>query len=376
LSGYNPAAGMAIDGSGNLYGTTSIGGGSSGLGTAFELSHSGSGWNLTALHVFNWNNSELAGDGADPHAAVVIGPDGSLYGTTCCGGLPASGGTVYKLTQANGAWKETILYRFSLGANGGNPQSAVTFDQSGNLYGTTPAGGRLNQGTVYKLSPGNGGQWRETVLWNFGTLSNDGLNPFGNVVLDRSGNIYGTAETGGAHRNGTVFELVPSGSGWTEKILYSFTGATDGGFPVAGLISDQAGNLYGATSLGGSGGGGTVFELTPSGSNWEFHVLYGLPGPGGQTGPFANVALDHTGNIYGTTYADGANRLGSVFKLAPSGGSWVYTDLHDFNGTDGEYPESNITVDSSGNLYGTTVGGGTGTGCNTTCGVAFEITAH
>jgi len=152
------------------------------------------------------------------------------------------------------------------------------------------------------------------------------------------------------------------------------TGGNDGGNPIAGLIPDHAGNLWGATSSGGSGGGGTIFELTPSGSGWEFHLIYSLSGYGGQGGPFANLAFDQAGNLYGTTSADGANHVGTVFKLTNSNGNWVYTDLHDFDGTDGEYPESSLTFDASGNLYGTTNAGGTGTGCNATCGVAFEIT--
>jgi len=370
-SGYNPPAGMIFDSAGNLYGTTSAGGGAIDFGTAFELSRSGSGWALSTLHAFDWNPNQQFSDGADPHAPLVFGPDGSLYGTTGSGGLPASGGTVFELTPSGDTWTETILYRFTGGADGGEPASAVTFNQSGNLYGTTSNGGKLRDGTVYELSPVNGG-WRETVIWNFGVFTSDGETPFSNVILQQ-GNLYGTTVFGGTG-NGTVFELVPAATTWREKVLYRFTGGNDGGNPIAGLIPDHAGNMWGATSSGGSGGGGTIFELTPSGSGWEFHLIYSLSGYGGQGGPFANLAFDQAGNLYGTTYADGANHVGTVFKLTNSNGNWVYTDLHDFDGTDGEYPESSLTFDASGTLYGTTNAGGTGTGCNATCGVAFEIT--
>jgi len=196
--------------------------------------------------------------------------------------------------------------------------------------------------------------------------------PFSNVVYYQ-GNLYGTTVFGGTG-HGTVYELVPAATTWHEKILYRFTGGNDGGNPTAGLTLDHAGNLWGATSFGGSDGGGTVFELTPSGSGWEFNLIYNFSGYGVQDGPYANLTIDQLGNVYGTTYSDGANRAGSVFKLTNSNGNWVYTDLHDFDGTDGEYPLGSLAIDRSGNLYGTTVDGGYGDGCTVDCGLAFEIT--
>jgi len=173
--------------------------------------------------------------------------------------------------------------------------------------------------------------------------------------------------------------LTPSGSGWTETVLYSFTGGTDGANPYAGLIFDQAGNLYGATGNAGADNGGTVFELTPSGGSWKFSLLYSFTGVHGQfaPGPIANLTFDSSGNLYGTTHGDGAFNFGSAFKLTPAGGSWNYTSLHDFTGgTDGGYPRSSILFDKNGNMYGTAAEGGTGnpTNCVGPCGVIFKIT--
>jgi uncharacterized repeat protein (TIGR03803 family) len=202
------------------------------------------------------------------------------------------------------------------------------------------------------------------------------------VIFDSAGNLYGTTYSGGANNCGTVYELSPSGSTWTETVLYSFQcgfGVPDGGAPVGGLIFDAAGNLYGTTNIGGTNNGGTVFELSPSGGgNWTFQVLYGLPYNGDfdfiYYGPTGSLAMDAAGNLYGTGLMDGASGSGNVFKLTPSNGSWIYTDLYDFRGPEGAYPWGDVVLDAHGNLYGTASAGGENQCNGNGCGVVWEVT--
>lgn len=190
---------------------------------------------------------------------------GNLYGTTQEGGAHASG-TVFELTPSQGGWTETVLYSF---AENYYPEAGLLIDRAGNLYGTTEGGGTSNGGTVFELTPQAGGGWKETLLHSF--AGGDGSNPCAGLILDAAGDLYGTTQGGGTHSYGTVFELIPAGGGkWTEKVLYNFTGPR-GAYPYAGLILDAAGNLYGTTFAGGMYSScpygtnycGTVFELTP-----------------------------------------------------------------------------------------------------------------
>lgn len=379
--GASPLAGLTMDAAGNFYGTTAAG--AAGNGTVFRLRHTGSDWILTSLYTFQGGD-----DGSIPGARVIIGPDGSLYGTTELGGAgcPQAGGcgTVFNLrvppnarAVGRGSWMETVLYRFANGRDGNDPDAGdLSFDQAGNIYGTTALGGYIGCssgcGTVYKLMP-SGGSWTETVLYAFtGSVNNDGDFPKAGVVLDNSGNLYGTTTDGGINNHGTVFKLTPSGDSWAESILYRFAGGNDGSNPQAGLIFDQAGNLYGGTVVGGFGSGGTVFELTAG--SWTFTLLAhlnGLPG----NGLAGSLIMDAAGNLYGTTYGDGGHAAGSVFRLSPSTHGWVYTSLHDFTaGSDGGFPQCSLIFDANGNLYGTTGAGGSSSNCQGGCGVVFEIT--
>jgi uncharacterized repeat protein (TIGR03803 family) len=222
----------------------------------------------------------------------------------------------------------------------------------GNLYGTTYYGGDSTQnGTIYELSP-SGSSWQENVLYSFAG-DEDGGNPIAGVTFDSSGNLYGTTSS-----SGTVFQLARTDSGWTKNTLHTFTGGGDGLDPFAGLILDPAGNLYGAASGGGGGDSGTVFELSPSMGNWTFATLYGGFTGGLGAGPRGSLVMDSAGNLYGTTNESGADQFGSVFKLSFANGGWTYTDLHDFNGSDGKYPVGGLVIDGAGNLYGTTTAGG------------------
>ncbi len=367
-----PSSGLTMDRAGNLYGTAS--GGGTGSGVVFKLSYKGSGWVLAPIYTFQGSVGG-GSDGAYPAGRVIIGPDGALYGTTAYGGV-AGGcggqgcGTVFKLApggnippNVSGGWTETILYRFTGGSDGAVPYLGdLIFDQAGNIFGTTTSGGSGNCGgvtcgVVFKLTP-TGGGWTETVLHAF-TGGNDGGQPYSGVIIDRSGNLYGTTFYGGPAGGcngqgcGTVFQLTQSGSGWSENVLYSFQGGDDGASPAAGVIFGHSGELYGSTFYGGYIEGGTVFVLAPSGGGWTETVLSSLAYYPYGGGPLASLTLDAAGNLYGTTNGAGEYGWGAVFKLTPGYPDWTYTILHNFLGRDGEVPISNVIFDASGNLYGT-----------------------
>jgi uncharacterized repeat protein (TIGR03803 family) len=375
--GSTPSSTMVMDQAGSLYGTTSYGGaqpGFAGFGIVFKLVQRNSAWLLTPFYTFQGGS-----DGAYPGASVVIGPNGILYGTTSLGGNPGCPagmgcGTVYQLQPRPRAcqsvlcpWTKTVLYRFTGGQDGANPAyGQLIFDHSGNIYGTTGGGGDLGSGVVYQLTRSSGG-WQESVLHSFDGTG-DGLEPQSGVVFDSQGNLYGTTVRGGAQGNGTVYELSPSQSGWGISKQYDI--ANEGSSLYAGVILDQLGNLYGATSSGGPGNGGTVFQLAPSGGQWSSTIIGRFSPLGGQgLGAFSSLAIDGAGNLYGTTETDGAHGFGSVFKLVLQNGSWVQTTLYDFaGGSDGCNPSGAVTVAPQGHLYGTAQGCGAG------YGVVWEIT--
>ncbi|MGA2370919.1 MAG: choice-of-anchor tandem repeat GloVer-containing protein [Candidatus Korobacteraceae bacterium] len=364
--------GLTMDAKGNLYGATYYGGG------IFKLSRGGSGWVLTTLYSFQGGD-----DGVLPEAGVIFGPSGILYGTTSAGGSQGCSGngcgTVFSLRPpptvckaVSCPWTETVLYRFTGALDGCTPNADLLLDRAGNLDGTAAACGSAGGGTVFQLNPSGGG-WTLNVLHSF-SWGTDGGAPSGGLLSDQSGNLYGVTQYGGSPYNGgIVYGLTPSGSGWTETVLHVFQGAPDGGCPLGGLIFDRSGNLDGTTSSRGPGGDGTVFELTPGGAGWTLSVLYSFVGSGGNgpcgPGSATNLVMDTSGNLYGTTESAGAYGNGNVFKLTPSNGSWVYTSIHDFSGHDGMYPTSNLILDATGNIYGTTIYGGA-----YGAGVIWEIT--
>jgi uncharacterized repeat protein (TIGR03803 family) len=374
--GWQPWGGLTIDRAGNLYGTTQYGG-TYGYGLIFKITKEGSNWVVTPLYSFP--NPAHGSDGAVPMARLTFGPDGSLYGTTSVGGT--GWGTVFNLKPPVGVcrssgcpWKETVLYRFTGGNDGGRPESPVAFDQAGNIYGTTVYGGSANDGVVFKLTR-SGSAWTEAVLHSF-TGSPDGAAPAGGVTFDAAGNVYGTATSGGGFDDGIVYRLTNSGSGWTEDILHSFDYNDDGAGPFGGVIFDNAGNLYGTTAHS-SDGNGTVFQLTPSGGSWNYSLLYQLTGEAPLAGPFGTLVMDAAGNLYGTTFYGGdvygvscEYGCGRVFELSPSSGGWNYRELYDFTQADaGKFPSDGVVLDTNGNLYGMGSGIGDFTG-----GGVFEIT--
>ena len=274
------------------------------------------------------------------------------------------------------SWTESVLYDFVGGNDGQTPGGGdLTFDQSGNIYGTTTNGGGgicpgQGCGTVYQLAHSGSG-WSERVLHAFNEVG-DGEEPYGGVALDAAGNLYGTTLVGGIHNKGVAYQVSPSGSGWTEQLLYIFDGASDGSGLFSTPVFDRAGNLYATTSSAGPSGGGSVFVMNQS-ENWSFNLLHPFSGEEEQ-GPLSGLLMDAAGNLYGTTYQEGTFDQGSVFKLTPNGGGgWTFTTLHNFcqGGppcTNGSNPQGILSIDASGNIYGTASQGGIYGG-----GVVFEI---
>lgn len=373
LDGALPPNGLSMDSSGTFYGTNTEGGRQGGYcprggcGTVFKMVHNQSGWVVTPLYNFLGGN-----DGLFPPTRVIPSQDGRLYGTTQYGGggpcqhHDGNGcGTVFELSPPAPLCRnsycfraETILYRFQGGVDGAYPDGELIFDQVGNLYGTASGGGNHacggGCGLVYKLSHSNG-TWTQSVLYTFAG-GEDGGYPQAHVTFDGFGNLYGTTMRGGSDDCGTVFEIMPSQSGWTKKTLYEFSCGDDGRYPVIGVTFDEVGNLYSATWDGGRNGGGTVFKLAPSGDNWIFTLVYSFSGTG-VSGPGGDMVF-RNGNLYGTTSGDGVNEFGNVFRLSPSGNDWTYTSLYDFRGgNDGAAPWSTLIFDSDGNMYGTTLNG-------------------
>jgi uncharacterized repeat protein (TIGR03803 family) len=399
-------SGLIFDQSGNLYGTTVLGG-ANGLGTVFKLTpSSGGSWTESVLYSF-CSLSNCA-DGSAPVAGVIFDGAGNLYGTTINGGSTSNSicngcGVVFKLIpNRDGSWTESVLYSFCslrLCVDGAEPASGVTFDQAGNLYGTTTIGGPSSAcglfgcGTVFKLTHGSGGSWTESVLHGFCSFTNcaDGKVTFAGVIFDGAGNLYGTTPDGGnlsqclGHGCGVVYELTPKADGsWKAEILHRFTGGRDGARPQDSLLFDGNGNLYGATAGGGNltrhceFGCGVVFELVPdSHGGWKEKVLHSFAGGGGSGFfPFASLVLDKAGNLYGTALFGGdlrlcsANGCGVVFELTPnSNGGWTETVLHRFLDHPGAEPGAGLILDAAGNVYGATSGDG-----STTFGSVFEIT--
>jgi uncharacterized repeat protein (TIGR03803 family) len=348
--GEGPDARLVRDSAGNLYGTT-FRGGANDLGTVFKVSASGT---ESVLHSFGAS----ASDGTYPQGGLIMDSAGNLYGTTTEGGaILDDPGTVYKISPSG---TETILYSFTLSSDGAGPHGDLIMDSAGDLYGTTDSGGvHDSDGTIFKISTSG----TETVLYSLGAIANDGVQPEAGLITDSAGNFYGTTMSGGANDRGTVFKIASG----TESVLYSFgASAADGTQAESDLIMDSAGNLYGTTPGGGANGDGTVYKISPSGTETILYS-FGANATDGQA-PFEGLLMDSAGNLYGTTEGGGAHSNGgTVFKISASG---METVLYSFgaNAADGQYPTASLIMDSAGNLYGTTTAGGTNGG-----GTVFSI---
>jgi uncharacterized repeat protein (TIGR03803 family) len=414
--GGMPYAGLTFDAKGNLYGTTYFAGfipGSICCGVVFQLTpNGGEGWTYKVIHTFTGPVT----DGEAPSASVIFDAAGNLYGTTQEGGFC---GVAYELSPTpDGEWNETILHLFNNLENGVIddgciPSSWLVFDKAGNLYGTTQQTGAgdcmtsAGCGTVFELSPLPDGKWTEHIIHRFpreGT--GDGISPYGGLVFDSAGNLWGTTTVGGAASSGTVFEMTPkAGGGWDEHVAFSFSGDSTGWYPYAGLTIDPAGNLYGTAYYGGLSDGGVVFKMTPQAGGLlsetvihKFAACNAAECPDGIE-PYGGVAFDSAGDLYGTTEYGGAAGTvcdtpppvvrygcGVVYKLAPGlNGAWDYSLVYHFpGGPEGAFlQDDRLTVDNSGNIFGTTFVEGDvnndeicpqavlGLGG---CGVVFEIT--
>ena len=361
--GVDPAADLVFDAAGNAYGTTVSGGGAN-CGTVFKLTPSGSQWLQTVLFSF-----DCFGSGKNPYGGVTLDAQGNLYGTTVAGGsggvCAGDGcGVVYKLTHSGGSWTETVLYSFGDAPDAGGPGSAVVFDRAGNILGTAPDGGAFAHGAVYELTF-NGSQWTERVLHDFSGGADGAVGFLGRLLPDAVGNFYGVTELGGANGLGTVFKLAPMSGSYQLTTLYAFTGSPDGAFPYGGLVADRSGNLYGTTYFGGSLGQGSVFRVGPGPviGGWRDAVLYSFQGGTDGANPTGTLLFDANGNLYGTTSAggDASCQCGSIFTLTPTGvNRWTLTWFHDFAGSsDGKFAYYGLTPDGQGHYLGTTANGGT-----------------
>jgi len=382
--GGTPQGGLVADAAGNLYGTTA--GPPNGhrcelagdCGTVFKLSPDGDQWSFTTLYRFRGGT-----DGFHPAARLAIGPDGSLYGTTVQGGGGVGNigvcqyqdgcGTVFRLTPtADGQWHETIIFHFpyqeDLNAGWGN---GVIVDQTGNVYGTDVHGGQFGAGSVYKLTPTNRG-YAYSVIHSFGGYG-DGGDPYSSPSMDSTGNLYGTLTYGpGPYGSGLVYKLTPTNGEWTYEIIYHPTNFAGGGQALAGVTLDAAGNVYGAYATGGPSNGydgyasGTVFRLSPAGAGYEYSLLHSWNVEGAY-GPSDLVAVDAAGNVYGTN-AENDDMRGddnSVFEIAAQhNGSGDYNDLYNFN-----WDPSGLTLAPNKKLYGVTEYGGA-----YYQGMVFEVT--
>jgi len=405
--GNYPAGSLVFDSAGNLYGSTIFGGGSQqycsgeqepGCGTIFMLARaSNGGWKESVLHRFQNDND--TSDGSAPNGALIFDGAGNLYGTTssgggspdqCSSGAFSGCGIVFELSpKSSEVWKESVLYRFQISGGGAGPYGGVVFDPAGNLYGTAAAGGNCcdpifgwGAGVVFQLTPDSEG-WSENVLHSFCEKNkcSDGNAPYSGLYRAPDGTLYGTTSYGGGDAFpcfnlgcGTVFKLMNNSNGsWSEQVLNDFIGR-DGIQPSNTLTADKDGNLYGTTPVEGAFGERTVFKLSPTkDGRWNFSVLYNFDV--GYAGSFGSgVVLDNAGNLYGTVPVSGncgGGGCGLVYKLEPRPkGPWKYRTIYSFQSSeDGFDPDGTLIIDKAGNLYGTASFGGAGG-----YGVVFEIT--
>ena len=381
--GQTPQSSLVFDAAGNLYGTT-FDGGAYGLGSIFQLAQ-GSDGTWTEKVLYSFCSATNCSDGTNP-AGLVFGAAGELYGIAQTGGGYGFGAVFELVSAEGGAWNYKVLHNFDFNnGDGYYPFTGLIIDATGNLYGVTDWGGAYNSGTVFELTPGTEGKWTEKRLHSFNDNGKDGYAPFGGLMFDAAGNLYGTTTRGGTSGTGCggqgcgiVFQLTPGANGkWTEKVLHNFNSSGTGGYgPWGGVVSDKAGNVYGTTNAGGAFGFGTVFKLAPGVSGeWTGKVLHSFQNNGVDGyAPVAALIVDTAGNLYGTTFYGGLYNDGTIFELIPgSNGTWTEKVVHNFDWSlyvkDGTSPAVSLIFDTEGNLYGTSENGG-----DYNFGAVFEFT--
>ena len=313
--GGEPYKGVTLDATGNLFGTAVTGGSGAcegGCGVAYEVANNGGTWTQSVIHAFAG-----AADGSGPGAGLTVGPDGALYGMAPTGGADGAG-TVYRMWQQSGAWQFAVIHTFTGGEDGAGGSAGRLLFNGLNLYGAATSGGRYGGGVVYELSPLASGPWPLRVLYAF-KGDPDVSFPYGGLMFDGTGNLYGTAYYDGEFDAGGVYQLTPKRRGaWKERVLYDFHGGTDGGSSIANLVSDSAGNLYGTTSAGGFGGQGVIFRLMPKDSGrWKEKVMHDFTGTPDGAFPYNGMVGDGAGHFFGATTQGGAHDEGAIYEFTP-----------------------------------------------------------
>lgn len=358
--GFNPTGSIVFDARGNLYGTTALGGAYN-AGIVYKLTpQTGGGWTESILH--NFGNGT---DASQVSAGLVIDASGNLFGSSAGGGL-YGGGTVFELSPHAGGWVERVLASFASIGDLGSYPSPVTLDSSGDIYLTTYFGGTYDFGAAVELEK-SGSAYRERTLYSFNQIGHQGIYPGGGLAITPSGKIYGTTTQGNGFGDGLFFGLTFAASGAAKvSYLYSFD-SYDGDVTDPNVLTYNGSNFYGA----GVTGYGSIYELQPAaGGGWTESIIHNFEVLSDGEDP-STVSFDASGNMYGTTCCGGPiSGGGSVWELSPSGGAWTETMLYLFTGgADGDQPNGGVTLDSTGNIYGTTHSGGT-----YEAGAVFKVT--
>ena len=347
---------LVRDSAGNLYGS-SVQGGTFGGGTVFQVTSAG-------VHTVLYNFTGGA-DGGEPYKGVTLDADGNLYGTAVTGGGGACEGgcgVVYKLTNSGGTWTQSVIHAFT-GADGSGPGAPVAVDKHGNVFGTTPTGGANGLGTIFRLASDGSGGYKFRVIHTFTGGADGAGGSAGHMIFDAAGNIYGACTTGGVNGFGTIFKLASVSGQWQLTTLYAFKDSPDGALPYGSVVFDKTGNLYGTTYYAGASDLGTVYKLTHTGGTWTESVLYSFKGGTDGASPISSLVADASGNFYGTTSDGGASACscGVIFKMTNANGKWTESVVYRFPGKPSPgFAYNGMISDGAGNFYGATVHGGSG----------------